>query len=101
MARLTGDLVKGYDFIDMGRPYVKFEVSTLASTTSLDYPQGENGAFIGASGEVATITTNNVYFKTASGWVNALEVYINVSGTWKRVENDKLYVKVASGQWRS
>ena len=101
MARLAGNEVKDYEFIDMGRPYVKFEVSTLATTTSLDYPMGEDGYFIGASGTVAVITTNNVYVKTASGWVNAQEVYINVSGSWKRVVNDKLYVKTESGQWRT
>ena len=62
MARLTGDLVKGYDFIDMGRPYVKFEVSTLASTTSLDYPQGENGAFIhGINNEKTNSNTYTPY----------------------------------------
>jgi hypothetical protein len=100
MPRLAGNQVKGFEFIDMGMPYVKFEASSAADTLKLDYPQVA-GYFVGASGEVAVITTNNVYIKTATGWVNALEIYINVSGSWKRVSNDKFYVKTLSGQWKA
>ena len=101
MAVLNSDSVKSLEFVSYGRPFVKFEASD-ASNTREDTQFFDNfGFFVGASGVQAVITTNNVYIKTANGWVNAQQVYVNVNGNWKRVSNDKLFVKNVSGIWRS
>lgn len=103
MAILDGGSVKGFELIQYGRPYTKFDVNSAAESTNLngDFLDDQNGFFVGASGVVVTITTNNVYVRQASGWTNVQEIYVNVSGTWKRVSNDKFYVKTAGGPWRS
>ena len=102
MPILSGSEVKGFEFIQYGRPYVKFEVNSIAATT-VDQNYGNVlGFFLAASGVATVITTNNIYVKRPTvGWVNVQEAYINISGTWKRITNDKLYIKAASGQWRT
>ena len=100
MAIINGSDVKGFQFAQLGRPFVRFEVNSTANTLEGGYRDARR-LFIGASGVIATITTNNVYVKTPSGWQNAQEIYINVSGNWKRVTNDKFLVKTAGGPWRS
>jgi len=37
MARLSGTEVKGFELLHFGRPFVKFEVSSLAATSTYNY----------------------------------------------------------------
>lgn len=99
MAFLNGDSVKSFEFLHFGQPYIRFETNTNANTLDGGYTDGRKGFFVGASGSVATISTNNVYVKTGTGWTNVQEIYVNVSGNWKRVVNDNFFVKQLSGQW--
>ena len=103
MAILSGVEVKGFEFVQYGRPFVKFEVNSIAATTvGSNRYVNMDGFFVGASGVATQIVTNNIYVKRPTvGWVNVQEAYINVSGTWKRITNDKMYVKAPSGQWRT
>lgn len=105
MALLNSDQVKGFELVAFGRAWINFEASTVSSTLEIGKytvnHSNNGGFFVGAGGAVSVITTNNVYVKTASGWVNVQEIYVNVSGNWKRVVSDKFFVKTSGGQWRS
>ena len=100
MAIKDSTQIKDFEFIVGGRPFMNIEVNSQASTTTFEYNQ-KTDFFIGASGTVTVVTSNNVYVKTDSGWTNVQEIYINVSGTWKRVNNDKFYVKSSDGTYKS
>jgi hypothetical protein len=93
--------LKTMNFSDRGLPFVNIEASTTADTTTFISYFTNFGIFYGATGAVATISTNNVYVKKADGsWVQCLEIYANVSGSWKRVDRDNFYIKEGSS-WKS
>ena len=61
MAILSGAEVKGFEFVQYGRPFVKFEVNSIAATTvGSNRYVNMDGFFVGASGVATQIVPNTI-----------------------------------------
>lgn len=91
----------GLDYWSAGAPYLDLDSnSTVSSLTTNYYYRSNILRYTGSPGVNVTVSTNNVYVKDGGVWKQCVSVYVKVGGTYRRLENDKIYTKVGVS-WKS
>lgn len=99
MALPAGSDILGLDFVNWSLPFVNVDKNISTDSRTLEFVNWSLPLVTAPSGTVAVAPTSNVYAKVSGNWINATEVWVNVSGTWRQAENNNIYYK-DNGLWK-